>query len=73
MQYKKLTDKQCEFLQYLLDNHKGLGWPNTIRGYLQHGVYTPTGRICLIVDKFKHLRNGHRTGMYGKPTKYLKG
>jgi len=73
MQYKKLTDKQRKFLEYILDNHKGLGWSNTIREYLQHGVYTPNGRIRLIVEEFKQLRANHNTDIYGNPIKYLKG
>lgn len=71
---KPLNEEQRKFLEYLRDNHKSLGWGDTIKTMLEHDRYQPS-TVNHIIHTFNLIKSGrdeYREHIFGKPTKYLK-
>lgn len=72
---KQLNNKQRKFLEYILENHYGLGWCGTISSILYQGEYNPeNGDLQIILNRFEELKKSDSPleRAFRKPTKYLK-
>lgn len=71
---KPLTYEQRKFLQYILDNHNGMGWSTKVSSWLLENSYSDNDAVIdIVVQKFKRtVRNPLLHKIYNKPTKYLK-
>ena len=82
----KLSDRQIKYLQYLVDNHDGLGWPTSIKKVIEDGQYPTTGThmrfsMVLVLDRWyrmvRYTTAYHESGKaevanFGTPKRYLK-
>jgi len=72
---KQLNKEQREFLEYIRDNHRCMGWTGTVNEVLNKGEYSiaTLAELNFIIKKFKASRlDNYIQARFERPTKYLK-